>query len=151
MLEATTDETGRARFDGLRIGDSVRVSASIDREALGSGNFMIPAEGGVRMLLVSGVGAGAFADDEPIATAESRAGAEPVRQSSSARPIVAVDAASVAITLFAITGLAILWSLRPRSGRRPGPEDPAGEADLKTRPTSDWPSRKSATSASDSH
>ena len=117
-LEATTDQTGRARFDGLRVGDSVRVSASVQGESLGSGNFAIPAEGGVRMLLVAGVGAGFFAEAEPIVAADSRPRVETVRQSSSMRSFVAVDAASVAITIFGIAAAAILWSVRTGGRKR---------------------------------
>ena len=117
-FESTTDRSGRARFDGLRIGDHVRVSASIDGEVLGSGTFVLPADGGVRMLLVSGVGAGIPADAESVAPAESLPPVHTARQFNATGSIVALDAASVAITLFAMTGLAILWSLRPRSASR---------------------------------
>lgn len=114
QMEAATDDSGRARFDGLRVGDMVRVSAVIDGEPLGSAPFVIPSEGGVRMLLVAGVGAGVPVPVESIAMTDSRPSAETVRQSGSTRWIVSIDAASVAITLFAVAGGAILWTLRPR-------------------------------------
>jgi hypothetical protein len=116
-LEATTDQTGRARFDGLRVGDRVRVAASVDGEALGSNSFVIPAEGGVRMLLVAGVGARGPVEVVSLAATDSQPRAEPARQSSQARSLVSFDAASVAITLFAIIAAAILWSVRS-SGRK---------------------------------
>lgn len=126
--DAATDETGRARFDGLRIGDTVRVSGSVDGESLGSNSFVIPGDGGVRMLLVAGVGAGALMNADATRAPESRPGAGTGRQPAATRTTVVVDASTIAITLFAMTGMAILWSLRPRSANR-----------------------KSATSASDSH
>ena len=85
-MEAVTDNSGRARFDGLRIGDTVRVSAAVDGEALGSGAFVIPAEGGVRMLLVAGVGAGEPAGAAPMV--DSQPSIDAVR---SARPVTLDD------------------------------------------------------------
>lgn len=115
QVEATTDESGRARFDGLRIGETVRVVASVEGETLGSGPFEIPADGGVRMLLVAGVGAGVPVSADSVATTDNRPRAD-ARQPDPASPIVSLNAASVAIALFAMAGAAILWSLRPRHG-----------------------------------
>ena len=57
ILSAETGADGRAQFDGLRVGEHVQVRATVGSEALESGEFQIPAEGGVRLVLVAGVGA----------------------------------------------------------------------------------------------
>ena len=55
-----TDENGRALFEGVP-GSRVSVSATVDGERLGSQEFSVPVRGGVRIMLVAGVGAGAAA------------------------------------------------------------------------------------------
>ena len=52
-----TDENGRALFEGIP-SSRVSVSATVDGEALGSQEFTVPVRGGVRIMLVAGVGAG---------------------------------------------------------------------------------------------
>lgn len=56
-LSAVTDPEGRAIFPGLRVGDVVRTKAVVDGETLESQSFQLPAQGGVRLVLVAGVGA----------------------------------------------------------------------------------------------
>ena len=48
-----TDDTGRAEFKGIAPGTTVAASATLDGEHLQSEPFSVPAEGGVRMLLVA--------------------------------------------------------------------------------------------------
>jgi hypothetical protein len=48
-----TDAEGRAQFDGLPAGMQVRFSAVVDGERLESQVFPMPAQGGVRLLLVA--------------------------------------------------------------------------------------------------
>lgn len=57
-VSAVTDASGRAQFSGQSIGSMVAASAVIDGERLDSEVFEIPAQGGVRMVLAAGVGAG---------------------------------------------------------------------------------------------
>lgn len=57
-VSATTDASGRAQFNGQTIGATVSATAVVDGERLDSETFEIPAQGGVRMVLVAGVGAG---------------------------------------------------------------------------------------------
>lgn len=48
-----TDETGRAQFSDLTPGATMRAVAVVDGEQLESPEFAVPAQGGVRMLLVA--------------------------------------------------------------------------------------------------
>jgi hypothetical protein len=48
-----TDESGRAQFDKLPAGTVVKASADVDGEHLESQEFPVPANGGVRLLLVA--------------------------------------------------------------------------------------------------
>lgn len=54
----TTDQGGRAVFQGLTPGSSYRVTAVVDGEALASQPFIVPPTGGLRILLVAGLNAG---------------------------------------------------------------------------------------------
>jgi len=51
----TTDEQGRAQFDGIAAGTQVQASATVDGELLTSQEFPVPAKGGVRVALISGI------------------------------------------------------------------------------------------------
>ncbi len=50
---AKTDDSGRAQFDGLTAGASLKAVAVVDGERLESQEFPAPARGGVRLLLVA--------------------------------------------------------------------------------------------------
>jgi hypothetical protein len=50
---ASTDESGRAQFDGLPAGTPLKASAVVDGERLDSEEFPAPARGGIRLLLVA--------------------------------------------------------------------------------------------------
>ncbi len=52
--ESTTGADGRAQFAHLPVGRSVRVWATVDGERLSSEAIVLPAESGVRVLLVAG-------------------------------------------------------------------------------------------------
>lgn len=71
VLSAQTNADGRVQFDGLPVGDTLQVRAIVGQEFLESQAFTVPAQGGVRMVLVAGVGAGvaSFADAWPTPTA----------------------------------------------------------------------------------
>lgn len=53
VLRAKTDAAGRAQFDRVTPGGSVRAAADVDGEQLESQEFPAPAQGGVRLLLVA--------------------------------------------------------------------------------------------------
>ena len=52
---ATTDDQGRAEFPNLPPGAEVRAEATVTGEALVSDMFMVPASGGLRVILVAGL------------------------------------------------------------------------------------------------
>jgi hypothetical protein len=54
---ARTSQDGRATFAHLAIGARVRASAAVAGEALESETFELPAESGIRILLIAGEGA----------------------------------------------------------------------------------------------
>ncbi|MGE3176903.1 MAG: hypothetical protein AB7O32_05510 [Vicinamibacterales bacterium] len=54
---SATDAAGRAVFQGLRVGSVVRARVLVDGETLESQSFQLPGHGGVRLVLVAGVGA----------------------------------------------------------------------------------------------
>ncbi len=48
-----TDDAGRAQFDKLQVGASVKFTATVDGEHLESQEFLVPAQGGIRLMLVA--------------------------------------------------------------------------------------------------
>jgi len=53
VLTAKTDEAGRAQFDKVTPGATVKATTDIDGEHLESQSFAAPAQGGVRLMLVA--------------------------------------------------------------------------------------------------
>jgi hypothetical protein len=68
-----TDDAGRASFDGLRVGETYRAIVVVAGERLESQPFTQPPSGGVRVILVSGLGAAAAGGKAPPATAPAPA------------------------------------------------------------------------------
>lgn len=66
---ATTDAQGRAQFTGLPVGTIVQASSSVDGEALTSQEFPVPAKGGIRVALISGIQKAADAEKAAAAAA----------------------------------------------------------------------------------
>jgi hypothetical protein len=62
---ARTRPDGRAQFAHLPIGARVRVWSAVDGERLESDSFSMPAESGVRVLLVAGAGTGVPVSSTP--------------------------------------------------------------------------------------
>jgi hypothetical protein len=56
---ATTDEQGRAQFDGLAAATPVQATTVVDGETLTSQQFSVPERGGVRVALIAGIAAAA--------------------------------------------------------------------------------------------
>ncbi len=48
-----TDESGRATFEGLKIGATVKIRAAVGGETLDSQEFRVPPQGGIRVMLVA--------------------------------------------------------------------------------------------------
>jgi len=78
VLSATTNAEGRVQFDGLQVGESVRVRAAVGSEVLESQRFEIPSQGGVRMVLVAGVGASGASPSDPWPAAMATSSAVPI-------------------------------------------------------------------------
>jgi hypothetical protein len=78
VLSSTTNTEGRVQFEGLRVGESVRVRAVVGSEVLESQRFEIPSQGGVRMVLVSGVGAGVAPPSDPWPAAMASSSSVPM-------------------------------------------------------------------------
>ena len=78
VLSATTNAEGRAQFEGLQIGEGVRIRADVGSEVLESQRFEIPSQGGVRMVLVAGVGASVASPADPWPSATARSSSVPV-------------------------------------------------------------------------
>ncbi|MFN8061643.1 MAG: hypothetical protein U0Q12_20970 [Vicinamibacterales bacterium] len=65
VLSSVTGADGRAIFEGLAVGDEVYGVATVEGELLQTQRFALPAQGGVRVLLVAGIGAGSAPGTEP--------------------------------------------------------------------------------------
>jgi hypothetical protein len=72
---AKTDEGGRVLFEGLAVGDEFHAEVKVDGELVKTDTFPIPAQGGVRTMLIAGLG-DAPAGEEAGAAAPA-GGAEP--------------------------------------------------------------------------
>ena len=53
VLKVNTDDAGRAQFDKVPAGETVKASADVDGEHLESQDFQAPGQGGIRLLLVA--------------------------------------------------------------------------------------------------
>jgi hypothetical protein len=133
---ARTAADGRAQFVHLAVGASVRASATVDGQRLASETFTMPAESGVRLLLVAGDGPATASGPAPGAGVSPSptgpgivtegAGAAPDGSLSATAPPLSVpteDGAVAAIrmglmttTVLAIVLLAVRW--RRAIGRR---------------------------------
>ena len=72
VLRTKTDAEGRAQFDKLTAGQTVKAVADIDGEHLESQQFPAPAQGGIRLVLLAGAGtdAAAAAPGPPAVTGQ---------------------------------------------------------------------------------
>jgi len=69
-----TDDSGRAIFEGMVPGDEFSAEVNVDGEHLQTEKFTMPAEGGVRTMLISGVVAGGGGGDEETEGAPAAGG-----------------------------------------------------------------------------
>ncbi|HUK35181.1 MAG TPA: hypothetical protein VLV86_14785 [Vicinamibacterales bacterium] len=53
VIKVNTDDAGRAQFDKVPAGESVKATADVDGEHLESQDFQAPAQGGIRLMLVA--------------------------------------------------------------------------------------------------
>jgi hypothetical protein len=119
VLKAATGAGGRAQFDAVAVGETVRVRAVVDGEILESQDFTVPALGGVRLVLVAGVsgapGAPA-AGDMPAPTAVAGTFTPP--QAPAPLPGEPLGVWPVFAGLFAIVGV-LVWRWRSVPAGRP--------------------------------
>ena len=62
---ATTDGSGRATFDGVGAGNQFQAEVQVDGETIKSSEFEVPPAGGIRTMLIAGLG-GAPASGQPM-------------------------------------------------------------------------------------
>jgi hypothetical protein len=132
--ESLTDANGRAQFADLSIGTVVEARATVDQEPLVSQAFALPAQGGVRLVLVAGVGATAPASFSALASvaahAQSTAGTTPPGGGRATDPALI---ASVVLGASALT-LGTVWWRRRRVNPDECEDDGLGALPLDTEP-----------------
>ena len=111
-LRAQTGAVGRAEFAHLPIGGNVRASTIVNGERLQSEAFAMPAESGVRVLLVTGTGAAMTPNDTPTpltplaaAPPVAAAAVDPPRAAIDGVTAVRVTVVSLTMIAFAVVGL----------------------------------------------
>jgi hypothetical protein len=100
---AQTDDSGRATFENVRIGATVKVRASVGGEALESQEFQVPAQGGVRLILAATDPAQA-AEDAKQAQAPAQPGTVTLGSQSRIHVEIGEDAAEVYYLLEIVNG-----------------------------------------------
>ena len=124
-LREQTGAQGRAQFAHLPVGASVRASAVIDGERLQSDVIVMPPESGVRVLLVTGMGAPIAVPVEPLGPAPMtpvEPALAPAQAPTSLQSGIFIDSATLAritvisLTVFAFAGVG-LQQWRRRRGR----------------------------------
>ena len=136
VLSAVTGPDGRARFDGIAVGDQVQVRTAVGAETLESQPFAIPAQAGVRVVLAAGIDAGTptpvpwpaptASDTTAVAAAAPSAVAvPPAAGASSGPPGSSWRRAGVITGLVLIGGSALAWLGLPGGQRRSDRPAPA--------------------------
>lgn len=120
-LHAPTKTQGRAEFAHLPVGAEVRASAVVNGERLQSDVFRMPAEAGVRILLIAGAGpadahAGPVAASLPLGHPSVEATPIPVAASpaENQQGSVMVRRVVIAMTAIAFTAVFGQWWRRQR-------------------------------------
>jgi hypothetical protein len=124
-LQAVTDQSGRAEFNALAVGELVQARTTVDGETLESQQFALPPDGGVRLVLVAGSGAERTATSITTAgTSWVSAAAETAASEARATSLLPVPASSkgavLLVLIAAFVGLAssIVWPKRRPPSRR---------------------------------
>jgi hypothetical protein len=145
-----TGEDGRATFNGLAVGERIRVATVLDGERLESQSIAMPAQGGVRVVLVAGIGAGTPAAGGPAFAPSAGSTVAPAAGGAAAAAPVAVTTVPappsspggwrtrVGVVGGLLVVTVIAWVLFDRRSRasRPAPADsgvPASERDTLVR------------------
>jgi hypothetical protein len=75
QVTVKTSGDGRAQFEGLATGAQFQAAVSVDGEKLATESFPVPARGGVRIMLIAGLGgSGHDPQSEPASAAAGAAG-----------------------------------------------------------------------------
>ncbi len=127
VRQATTDASGRAQFEGLQVGARVVAEVSVDAERLESQVIQLPSEGGVRLMLVAGVGAGAAtasftgfpANLSPVASVAAPATTSPlpVQRVAASATLSQTEALVIVFGFFAIAAGTIQYAVRRPASR----------------------------------
>jgi hypothetical protein len=105
-----TDAEGRAEFDAFEVGTTVQAQATLDDEILSSQMFTLPAKGGVRLVLVAGVGAGVPGVNPAVLMRTASPGSAATGSPSSWAALFALVFGAAVVTLAGV------WILKPRLG-----------------------------------
>lgn len=121
-----TGAQGRAEFAHLPVGAKVHAWAVVGDERLESETFAVPADSGLRVLLIAGAGVGgdatshaaapsasAAAPEAPVAAPRADAVAETATAGVDGATIVRVVVASTTVFAFAFVGLQVWRSRHP--------------------------------------
>lgn len=125
-LHAPAKAQGRAEFAHLPIGAEVRASAVVNGERLQSDAFRMPAESGVRILLIAGAGASAapaaaLPPGHPAVEATpAPAAVSPAAPAADQQGVVMVRRAVIAMTALAFAAVFAQWWRRRRRSRTSG-------------------------------
>lgn len=125
-LHAPAKAQGRAEFAHLPIGAEVRASAIVNGERLQSDAFRMPAESGVRILLIAGAGASAapaaaLPPGHPAVEATpAPAAVSPAAPAADQQGVVMVRRAVIAMTALAFAAVFAQWWRRRRRSRTSG-------------------------------
>ncbi|MFA5910396.1 MAG: hypothetical protein WC815_16560 [Vicinamibacterales bacterium] len=128
-LHAPAKAQGRAEFAHLPIGAEVRASAIVNGERLQSDAFRMPAESGVRILLIAGAGtagasaapAAALPPGHPAVEATpAPAAVSPAAPAADQQGVVMVRRAVIAMTALAFAAVFAQWWRRRRRSRTSG-------------------------------
>jgi hypothetical protein len=91
---APTDDSGRARFDGVAAGGSLRASVTVDGVEVASQPFQLGPQGGVRLMLVAPAGQPSGGDSAPVPGPAAAASPAAAADGAKQPPATATDGAS---------------------------------------------------------
>jgi hypothetical protein len=122
VMTGLTDADGRARFEGLQVRETVHARTTVAGELLASQRFEVPDRGGVRLVLVAGVGAGS-----PWGASAGSASVNPPSADQGTSPRQTAVAIPLAVAFLGMSGGVAWMARRPRKSARRAP-DPAPAA-----------------------
>ncbi|MGE3492524.1 MAG: hypothetical protein AB7N29_21150 [Vicinamibacterales bacterium] len=121
-LRAVTQTMGRAEFAHLPIGAQVSASATVNGSRLQSESFSMPADSGVRVLLIAGTetvshGSGTLGSTSPIDRASVQTAGSPIADAAGgqARGVTIIQGTVAGLTVLTF---AAMFLPRRRAGRR---------------------------------